>query len=810
MEKGISVIILSLVVFTPLAFSSVDPWAYLIVEGAAFLALLLSLFYQLKKKTALQQVPGLLPLTLFLGWLLLQLIPLPISMVSQISPKAAAISSLGVWGGESRQYVPLSLAPRETLFTFFRYAAYAVVYIVTIQHLRGRKSINRLVSVLVTTACLVSFIGFVQYYAGATSLLGIRKFTVDSFFGIFIYRNHFGAMVAMMIPLCLSMVMFAGQRSLPRSIPWRRRLSITLADAVSSRQLYFFLALILLVLALGLCKARGPLIAALLTGVPLLLILGRRHKKNSAALLVAGALAVAVFTPGVGSDVLQSLDARFGQAIVRDWQTVTGRTTIWKNSVDLVRDYPLSGSGAGSFYSVYPGYLVKESHTLPQHAHNDYLELLTDTGVIGLALVGWFIFSVFKATLRVFRKRRDTYVVHLYSGLLAGLAAVLLHCTMELNFHINAAIGLLFFVFLALLVNVVQLSSRKKAPVYLPATKKSPVKIWGGAGLAFACMVSMLLFIGGEFYAGILVPENRRLEAAQAKVGFEQKKRLRAKAELKLPVNAGAEQIAAIRARLDRAARSAFLNPLYPYLLAQLEKVDGNNLAALKNLKPVIWLRPAESCYYHYASQIFSLLGKGQRAEQALALAIFLNPKEFTYRKEHIDMLLAGQREARLEDEVAAIVAAFPQRASQIFNHLASRDVDLFDTAGKMPPSLSTLAAIAKVFEKRRDMEGAGEIYAQMSVLYEAPGHQEKRHLKREYFQQPYRFYAKTNQPEKALGIMRMAVRHLPADHTFRVQCGNLYKRMGLNQYAREQYRQALVLQPNDLQTQAKLELLIN
>ena len=63
------------------------------------------------------------------------------------------------------------------------------------------------------------------------------------------------------------------------------------------------------------------------------------------------------------------------------------RPTLWRDSLGIFLQHPFIGAGMGSFISTYPTYQSLPSDLITEHAHNDYLEALTETGLIGEALI---------------------------------------------------------------------------------------------------------------------------------------------------------------------------------------------------------------------------------------------------------------------------------------------------------------------------------------------------------------------------------------------------------------------------------------
>lgn len=127
---------------------------------------------------------------------------------------------------------------------------------------------------------------------------------------------------------------------------------------------------------------------------------------------------------------------------------------IW---IPLVRDLPLStwilGAGAGSYPDVYTMVQPIEKQTSSFHAHNDYLELFLDVGVIGVAL----IVLVFGNWIR---KLWPEHLRGPHLGAIAGIIAIALHSLTDFSLH-QLGNNFLFWVSLGLLTNT-RLESRRR------------------------------------------------------------------------------------------------------------------------------------------------------------------------------------------------------------------------------------------------------------------------------------------------------------------------------------------------------------
>ena len=129
------------------------------------------------------------------------------------------------------------------------------------------------------------------------------------------------------------------------------------------------------------------------------------------------------------------IEGRFEQ--LGEEQTLQ-RAWVWKDSLNIVKDFPLFGTGMGTFGDIYPSYQTHSSLVLYDRAHNDYVEALTDLGSAGFLLASLPILIFGKIVHRTWRERNKTYIKIMGAGGMASLAAMAVHSIMDFNLHVPA------------------------------------------------------------------------------------------------------------------------------------------------------------------------------------------------------------------------------------------------------------------------------------------------------------------------------------------------------------------------------------
>lgn len=273
---------------------------------------------------------------------------------------------------------------------------------------------RNLVLVWSMSAGIVSIIGIGQYF-GFDPLVVPTAGNPSSTFG---YRNYVATYLAITIPVNVGFALF--ERS-------QLRRTLLLLSAMVTTLLLLY------------TRTRGAwvgLVGALAIGAFLVTrspelrreVLAFRGKAIAIPLLVL-LLLLAPLTP----NMTRPGDFRFDErkadlkttaAQVFSPSGARGRLTVWRNTLSMVADHPLVGVGLGAWMLHYPEYDGGEWITVnvaPQRPHNDFLWVLSETGLVGLSLFAWIVVRLF---LRGWRAKNLADL-----ALCAGAIAYLGHST---------------------------------------------------------------------------------------------------------------------------------------------------------------------------------------------------------------------------------------------------------------------------------------------------------------------------------------------------------------------------------------------
>ena len=456
-----------LFIWTPLAFGAVHAWAYALLASHVFLLTALWLLRRMIGALArfgADQRPLVLPLAtlpfaLFCGLLLFQLWPLPHAFLTQFSP--ATVDLLHQFLPRSADAtLPLSLLPYETRLALGKLLAYACVFVLIINTVRSQRRIITLMYAIVGTASAIAFIGLLQGFSGATAIYWLRDTQyAGSFFGSYINRNHFAGYQSMAIFLGLALLLSVFmQAQHDVSSAWRHRL-LRLFRFVTPSRLLLLCMLSVMTGALFLSASRGGVISYLIGLLSFGLLLGTsRMPTGRRAVWAVASTAMIGMALWLGMTPLLNRFAHVDQ----DVMTWAERLPAFQAAWHIGRDFPLFGVGFEAFQAVSPRYqpAALSQNKAYFYAHNDYLQLLAETGWMGLTLLLSGFLLVFTAIIRQWRRRDEPFVrVTGLAGLMAALTMGL-HALVDFNLHIPAN-ALLFTGLVALTYACVHLPGRR-------------------------------------------------------------------------------------------------------------------------------------------------------------------------------------------------------------------------------------------------------------------------------------------------------------------------------------------------------------
>jgi O-antigen ligase len=400
--------VLAVVLWAPLPFGSVEPWAVGLLRLAA-LALV-----------AVWAVACAVRGTFVVS-------SSPLQLVLYAAAALAFVQSLALTGE------PVSEDPYATRQAAATLLAFGALFSVALVALDRPARLARAAAALFWLGFGLSVFAILQKLSGTGEIYWLRQ-TSATFFGPFANRNHYAGLMEVLLPMGLGPLL-AG------AVPRERRALVAFAAVV-------------ICAAAVLSGSRGGLLSLAAAGVFLATLAsvsgraseGRRWR--TAALggtALAGCVVAAVMWVGADAVVasLSELPDQVGS------ESAISRSGIWRDATALVAARPLAGSGVGAFGVAFSAVSGAPGIAVVRHAHNDYLQVLIDAGALGALLAILFVVGLGGAVVSGVR-RRDPMIRGVALGAAAGCFGLLVHSFVDFNMQIPS--NALAFLFAAALV----------------------------------------------------------------------------------------------------------------------------------------------------------------------------------------------------------------------------------------------------------------------------------------------------------------------------------------------------------------------
>ncbi len=363
----------------------------------------------------------------FAGWCAFQILPLPLWLVAILSPTRAELARAAASSG----WLPLSIAPAHTFECLLNLGA-AIVTLLVVRDLlwywRSRPWIPA--APLLALAALEGLLGLVQFYLQRMNQAA-RPWST----GTFVNRNHYAGFLEMILPLALAAAAAAWRAGVTRH-------SRPAAPAVKASALLAVAALLLAAIVtsqsrMGYVAALGGLLVTglLAVGATEQRMYGPARRWRWIIPAVTVVLAVSLLFILLPT---RELVVRFASMAGTGDTNAEVRSQIWRETLPLVRAYPLTGCGLGTFESAFLRYKRVAPMFIVDFAHNDYLQTLAELGIVGFALGLALVWRIMTRVVRLALFHQESPGWELALGLAGGITALLLHSLTDFNLYIPA------------------------------------------------------------------------------------------------------------------------------------------------------------------------------------------------------------------------------------------------------------------------------------------------------------------------------------------------------------------------------------
>jgi O-antigen ligase len=147
---------------------------------------------------------------------------------------------------------------------------------------------------------------------------------------------------------------------------------------------------------------------------------------------------------------------------VKSKRPVGDRTEFWEGSLRILRDYPITGVGWEGFRKVYPRYRPSEEEKSVSNAHNNFVDVAVDSGLLGLGIFIWLLVTIYKVGFHIFKELEDGYFKGFVWGFMGSLTAFLIAGLSQYNFG-DSEVVMLFYFLLGMVLVIPRIAEAKHA-----------------------------------------------------------------------------------------------------------------------------------------------------------------------------------------------------------------------------------------------------------------------------------------------------------------------------------------------------------
>src|SRR5487761_322025 len=323
----------------------------------------------------------------------------------------------------------LSAYSYATKMELLKWISYFVISFLAVETFRTTAQLKGIAIFLISLGFAVALFGIVQRLTFNGKLYWFVLLPHPSEpFGPFVDRDHFAGFVELTAPIGLAMLLHGTWRGEKAAL-------LGLFTAVP-------IAALVMSGSRGGIAGFGFAIVVLAFASPWREIRIRRLLAFAALVVFAGTLMLWLGT----NATIQRFEKLTASNISRDQRLSMDRDT-WK----VFAGHPWAGTGLGTLETVFPQYESIYDARSVDHAHNDYVELLAETGTIGGILGLAFVALLLRQGITHLRLCEDPFNRAFHAGALAACCALLMHSFVDFNLHVPA--NALAFLLLAALVS---------------------------------------------------------------------------------------------------------------------------------------------------------------------------------------------------------------------------------------------------------------------------------------------------------------------------------------------------------------------
>ena len=330
-----------------------------------------------------------------------------------------------------------SADPYQTWIELYLYGGYGSAMLLFVALLRNTQRIRWCVAIILVTAIWQTLFGMINYYSGSPVLgWAPTHYAFIRVTGTHVNRNFFANMVAMAACFPLVWLLTKSHLSIRRS---ERAIHGNLSGSGLLYSLLASLILVILLAGLLLSGSRAAILSIIVAPLVLLMAVLLDRHLQIALKSFAASVCIAILLFGAGLTT-----SRFSNLMTDSSE----RLKQWMFTIDMIGRSLWSGQGAGAYETMFrsraSGQLLPLTY---DHAHSDYLELLSEFGLLGFIIIGLaIVFIIVKAMRRAYRSK-SLLRKRLVLASVMGSVVMLSHALVDFPLQVPANV----WIFIALL-----------------------------------------------------------------------------------------------------------------------------------------------------------------------------------------------------------------------------------------------------------------------------------------------------------------------------------------------------------------------
>ncbi|MEO6726874.1 MAG: O-antigen ligase family protein [Blastocatellia bacterium] len=432
---------IGLILFTALAHGAVEPWSELVF---VFWTVVLGLLWAVKVVRE-RKLMVFVPQTMW---------PMAALILLGVAQSFASKNQDGFWHS-------LSLDVEATRGTVLLMCCLLLCSLIAANFMTHRERLQRLAFFLTIFGVLLSAFALIQYFTWNDKFYWFRAAHADSPFGPFVNRNHYAGYIELLLPW--PVILMLSQRRREEKLFYGFAAAFMAMSAVFSLSRGGMISVFTELMFLAAFSPRGDRdYSTDYTG----------NRRFGAFLLRFGAVAAIIAAAIGGLNWLGServvnrlapeqQNMQTGSVQSENaWPTHTwdDRGDLWRDSWAVFRANPLTGVGLGAFETAFPAYdrTSNVGRIVTAQTHNDYLQALTDGGLIGGLIALWFLIVCARAVWRGLRLAEPLMRLTVLACS-AGMFGLLVHSLFDFNLQLPSH-ALLFLSFSAITVQLSELA----------------------------------------------------------------------------------------------------------------------------------------------------------------------------------------------------------------------------------------------------------------------------------------------------------------------------------------------------------------